>query len=150
LKKNNPELFSTGPHAQAGGSWHQAAAVGLDKGTVSLFRVQQALVLAAAGRLAPLVRGGAAAALTAAALEAGLQDRAAGAEVLNFKEAAQLAASGCKQLKSGAAASCPRSKSRARPAAGGEAGGRADGVSDLPPLAAAQPREQMLRKGETA
>ncbi len=111
---------------------NQAAAVALDKdflGTMSLFGAQQALVLAAAGRLAPLARGGAAAALTAAAAEAGLQDRAAGLEWLNFKEAAQLAACGCEELKSGAAASRPRSKSSARPAVGGEAGGRAGGVS---------------------
>lgn len=67
---------------------NQAAAVALDKdflGTVSLFRAQQALVLAAAGRLVPLARGGAAAALTAAAAEAGLQDRAAGAEVAQLQ-----------------------------------------------------------------
>ncbi len=67
---------------------NQAAAVALDKdflGIVSLFRAQQALVLAAAGRIAPLAKGGAAAALTAAAAEAGLQDRAAGAEVAQLQ-----------------------------------------------------------------
>ncbi len=131
---------------------NQAAAVALDKdffGTVSLFRAQQALVLAAAGRLVPLARGGAAAALTAAAAEAGLQDRAAGLKWLNFKEAAQLAAR-VRGAETGSSGFSPEKQVQRTTRGGWRGRGKGQLCERFAPLAAAQPREQMLMQRETA
>ena len=132
---------------------NQAAAVALDKdflGTVSMFRAQQALVLAAAGRLVPLARGGAAAALTAAAAEAGLKDRAAGAEVAQLQGGSAAGGKRVRGAETGGSGFSPEKQVQRTTRGGWRGRGKGQRCERFAPSGSSTAQEQMLRQGETA